>query len=450
MANVQETTRILRRLLASGMTGRAERLLARMRPADRGPVISSLTPPEIRTVVDLLFLQHRAASTLKELPSEMLPQVFEALGDERLAQILARLELDDMVELFEWLEEERREPVLALLPEERRLELRKAELYPASSAGRVMVTRFIALEEGMSAQEAIDRIRKEGSDTEAILYLYVVDSERRLRGVVPIRRLVAASPDTPCAEIMIRDPVYVRADADQEEVAQLVHRYNLLAIPVVDDEERIVGVITVDDVIEVIHEEATEDIYRLAGLSEEDRVFSPARKAIGKRLPWMLLNLAAAFLVASVIGLFERTLEELVALAFFMPVVAAMGGNSGIQALTVVTRAIALGEIEFSTGLRAIAKEMAVSLVIGGITGLVAGGVAWLWMDNTVLGLALFVSMVITLALAGLMGAAVPLILKALGADPAVGSGVFVTTLTDVCAFSTFLGVGALVLERMA
>jgi magnesium transporter len=450
MANAQETTRILRRLLASGMTGRAERLLARMRPADRGPVISSLTPPEIRTVVDLLFQQHRAASTLKELPAEMLPQVFDALGDERLAQILARLELDDMVELFEWLEEERREPVLALLPEERRLELRKAELYPPSSAGRVMVTRFIALEEGMTAQEAIERIRKEGRDTEAILYLYVVDAERRLRGVVPIRRLVAASPETPCAELMVRDPISVRADADQEEVAQLVHRYNLLAIPVVDDAERIVGVITVDDVIEVIHEEATEDIYRLAGLSEEDRVFSPARKAVGKRLPWMLLNLAAAFLVASVIGLFERTLEELVALAFFMPVVAGMGGNSGIQALTVVTRAIALGEIEFSTGLRAIGKEMGVSLVIGLITGLVSGALAYLWMGSPVLGAALFASMVITLAVAGLLGAAVPLILKALGADPAVGSGVFVTTLTDVCAFSTFLGVGSLALHRLA
>jgi magnesium transporter len=450
MANAQETTRILRRLLASGMTGRAERLLARMRPADRGPVVSSLTPPEIRTVVDLLFQQHRAASTLKELPSEMLPQVFEALGDERLAQILSRLELDDMVELFEWLEEERREPVLALLPEERRLELRKAELYPPSSAGRVMVTRFIALEEGMTAQEAIDRIRKEGRDTEAILYLYVVDAERRLRGVVPIRRLVAASPETPCVEIMVRDPVYVRADADQEEVAQLVHRYNLLAIPVVDDAERIVGVITVDDVIEVIHEEATEDIYRLAGLSEEDRVFSPARKAVGKRLPWMLLNLGAAFVVASVIGLFEHTLQELVALAFFMPVVAGMGGNSGIQALTVVTRAIALGEIEFSTGLRAIAKEMSVSLVIGLITGLVSGALAYFWMGSAVLGAALFASMVITLALAGLLGAAVPLVLKALGADPAVGSGVFVTTLTDVCAFSTFLGIGALALDRLA
>lgn len=450
MANAQETTRILRRLLASGMSGRAERLLSRMRPADRGPVLSGLTPPEIRTVIDLLFRQHRAASTLKELPSELLPQIFDALGDERLAQILARLEVDDMVELFEWIDEGRREPVLALLPEARRLELRKAELYPPSSAGRVMVTRFIALHEGMTAQQAIERIRKEGQDTEAILYLYVVDAERRLRGVVPIRRLVAAGPDTPCAELMVRDPIFVRTDADQEEVAQLVARYNLLAIPVVDDAERIVGVITVDDVIEVIHEEATEDIYRLAGLSEEDRVFSPASRAVRKRLPWMFLNLGAAFVVAWVVGLFEQTLQELVALAFFMPVVASMGGNSGIQALTVVTRGIALGEIEFSTGLRAIGKEMAVSLAIGALTGVVSGAIGYFWIGSPVLGVALFASMVITLALAGLMGAGVPLVLKALGADPAVGSGVFVTTLTDVCGFATFLGIGSLALQRLA
>lgn len=202
-----------------------------------------------------------------------------------MAEILGRLEHDDMVELVEWLDEERREQVVSQLPESRREELRKAELYPPSSAGRVMTTRFVALDERMTAQEAIDRIRQTGGDEESVLYLYVVDEKDRLRGVVPIRRLVAASPDRRCGELMIQNPVFVRADADQEQVAQLVGRYNLLAIPVVDDEDRILGVITVDDVIEVIHEEATEDMYLLAGLSEEDRVFSPAHHAVRKRLP---------------------------------------------------------------------------------------------------------------------------------------------------------------------
>ncbi len=446
----QETTRILRRLLASGMTARAERLLGRMRPADRGPVISALTPPEIRTVIDLLFEQHRAASTLIELPPELLPQVFDALGDERLAQILGRLELDDMLEFVEWLDPERREPIISLLPDGARAELHKAELYPPSSAGRVMTTQYVALHMDMTAQEAIDRIRAAGvEDDEAILYLYVVDEKSRLLGVVPLRRLVAASPERRCADLMVTEPVSVPAHADQEEVAQLVGRYNLLAVPVVDDEERILGVITVDDVIEVINEEATEDMYLLAGLSEEDRVFSPAHHAVRKRLPWMLINLGATFLAAYVVGLFERTLEQIVALAFFMPVVAGMGGNGGIQSLTVITRAIALGELEFSSGLRAIGKEVSVAIVIGLVTGAVSGGLAYLWQGNAYLGLVLFATMMATMAVAGVLGAAVPLILKAAGQDPAVGSGVFVTTLTDIFGFAAFLGIGTTLLDRL-
>ncbi|MCP5056272.1 MAG: magnesium transporter [bacterium] len=447
----QETTRILRRLLASGMTVRAERLLGRMRPADRGPVLSALTPVEIRTVVDLLFEGHRAASTLIELPPELLPQVFDALGDERLAQILSRLELDDMVEFVEWLDPERRDPIVSLLPEGAREELRKSELYPPDSAGRVMTTRFVALDKNMTAEEAIERIRATGAaDDEAILYLYVIDDKSHLLGVVPLRRLVAASPERRCAEMMVTEPVSVPATADQEEVAQLVGRYNLLAVPVVDDEQRILGVITVDDVIEVINEEATEDMYLMAGLSDEDRVFSPAHHAIRKRLPYMLINLCALFLAAWVVGLFERTLEQVVALAFFMPLVAGMGGNGGIQSLTVITRAIALGELEFSSGVRAIAKEVSVAVVIGVVTGAISGLLAYMWQGSPYLGAILFVTMMATMAVAGVLGAAVPLILKALGQDPAVGSGVFVTTLTDIFGFVAFLGLGTMMLDRLA
>jgi len=449
MANSQETTRILRRLLAGGMTPRAERMLARMRPVDLGPVLSGLMAGETRTVVELLFHQQRAADVLKELPPELLPQIFGTLPDERLAQILARLELDDMVQMVEWIDEDRRETIVGLLPADRRTELRNAELYPEASAGRVMVPDFVALREDMTAEQAIQRIRDAGDASEAILYLYVVDEKSHLRGVVPIRRLVAASPKRTCAELMVSDPVSVHADTDQEEVAQLVARYNLLAIPVVDEEERIVGVITVDDVIDVIHEEATEDIYHLAGLSEEDRVFSPAHHAVRKRLPWMLLNLGAGLLTAWVIGLFAGTLEQIVALAFFMPVVSGMAGNGGIQSLTVITRAIALGELEFSSGLRAVAKEVSVAGVIGAVTGALCGVVAWLWQGNPYLGLVLFASMMATMIFAGILGAAVPLALKAVGQDPAVGSGVTVTTLTDLFGFTFFLGIATQLLKYL-
>ncbi|MEE2678067.1 MAG: magnesium transporter [Myxococcota bacterium] len=449
MATPQVTTRILRRLLASGVHGRAERLLARMAPADIAPLLSGLTQEEVASVIDLLFRQRRAARVLRELPPEMLPEIFDAVSDERLAGVLHHLEIDDLLELVEWIPEERRGTVVGRLPNAVRAELEKAELYPESSAGRVMQTSFVALDEKMTSQEAIDTLRARADDDESILYLYVVDDQQSLRGVVPIRRLVSAQPTRLVRDLMIPDPVSAQPDADQEQVAQIVARYDLLAVPVTDVDGRMLGVITVDDVIDVITEEATEDMYHLAGLSEDDRVFSPAHIAVQKRLPWMLVNLATAFLAAWVVGLFERTLEQVVALAIFMPVVAGMGGNGGIQSLTVITRGIALGEIEFSSGLRAAVKEFAVGLVIGAITGAVAAGLAYFSVGIPAIGTALFLSMVVTMAAAGLMGAAVPLLLKAVRLDPALGAGVIVTTFTDVFAFFSFLGIGTLLLDRL-
>ncbi len=449
MATTQVTQRILRRLLASGVNDRAERLLARMHPADLAPLLGGLRPQEIRTVIDLLFRQRRAATTLKELPPEMLPGILEAIGDERLAEVISRLEIDDMLEVVEWLPEESRDQIVAQLPGSRQDELRKAQVYAPDSAGRVMTTEFVALDEKMTAQEAIDAIRAAGDTSESILYLYVVDENRTLRGVVPIRRLVAAHPDRHCSELMIREPVSVTAEADQEEVAKLVARYNLLAVPVTELDGRMLGVITVDDVIDVITEEATEDMYHLAGLSEVDRVFSSATQSIRKRLPWMLVNLATVFCAAWVVGLFERTIEQLVALAVFLPVVAGMGGNGGIQALTVITRSIALGDIEFSSGLRAVLKEITVGIVIGVVAGVLSAGIAYLWQGNPYLGLVLFLAMVSTMAGAGLFGAAVPLALKALRQDPALGAGVIVTTFTDILGFFCFLGIGTLMLDRL-
>jgi magnesium transporter len=450
MATPEVTTRILRRLLASGVHTRAERLLARMPPADIAPLLSGLNAVEIRTVIELLFRQRRAARTLRELPHEILATVFDAVSDQRLADVIGRLEIDDLLEIVEWLPEDRRESITSRIPDAKRSELDKAHLYAESSAGRAMTTSFVALDEKMNAQEAIDSIRLRGGEDESIFYLYVVDEQRTLTGVVPLRRLVAAPPARSISELMVQVPVSVTADADQEEVAELVRRYDLLAIPVTDVDGHMLGVITVDDVIDVITEEATEDMYHLAGLTEDDRVFSPAHVSVRKRMPWMLINLGTVFLAAWVIGLFENTIQQMVSLAIFMPVVAGMGGNGGIQALTVITRGIALGEIEFSSGLRAALKELAVGLSIGAVTGALSAGLAYLWYGTPLLGLALFASMMITMAIAGLLGAAVPLLLKALNQDPALGAGVIVTTFTDVFAFASFLGLASLMLERLS
>ncbi len=450
MPSTIPTARVLRRLLASGVLVRAERLLERVHPADLGPLLADLSPSEIRLVVDLLFKQRRAATMLRELPHDLMPQIFDALSDQRLAEVLARMEVDDMLELVDAIPEERSESIRQLLPAAKRAELRHAELYPAQSAGRVMTTNFVALDEKMTAQEAIDSIRAAGDSSDQILYLYVVDELRHLKGVVPIRRLVAAPPDTPCSDLMIAQPVSTPPDADQEEVAQLVARYDLLAIPVTDIDGTMLGVITVDDVIDVITEEATEDMYHLAGLSDEDRVFSSARLSIRKRLPWVALNLVTTFTAGLVVYLFQDTIERFVVLAAFLPIVGGMGGNGGIQTLTVITRSIALGEIEFSSGIRAIGKEMGVGLVIGTVAGIATGGIAYAWEGNPWMGLVLLFAMMATLTIAGLLGAAVPLALKALRQDPALGSGVIVTFGTDALGFLIFLSIATLLIDRLA
>ncbi len=450
MAQPIVTTRILRRLLKTGAHFRAEKMLERIHPADLGPLLADLTPDEIRIVVDLLFKHHRAATMLIELPPELLPEIIEAISDQRMADVLKRLEIDDMLEVVEAIPEERLHAVMQHLPAARREELRHAELYPPRSAGRAMTTNFAALDEKMSAQEAIDSIRAASVDSnDAILYLYVVDELRRLTGIVPIRRLVTAQPDTPVRELAIREMLSTPPDADQEEVAQLVARYDLLAIPVTDVDGTMLGVITVDDVIDVITEEATQDIYNLAGLSEEDRVFTSARVSIRKRLPWMLVNLCTAFTAGAVIGVFEGTIEQMVGLAIFLPVVAGVSGNGGIQTLTVITRAIALGEIEFSSGLRAVGKEMWVGLIVGATAGLISGAIAYLLHGNLYMGLVLLLAMMVTMVTASLVGAAVPLILKALRLDPALGSGILVTFAADALGFLSFLGIATLLLDRL-
>ena len=441
---------VLRKLLRAGARSRVERLIDRLHASDVAHILPELGPNDVRAVFDVLFSVHRAARTLRELPGELLPQILEILDDDRLVNVLGRLAPDDAVFFLHALSDERRDRIVAGLPGERRRELERLLVYPESTAGSVMTTRFLALRETSTAEEAIEAIRRHTEEeVEQVFYLYVTDEEGRLKGVVPIRKLVSCPPKTPLRNVMIAEPVAVQASADQEEAAAVVAKYNLLAVPVVDTRHRLLGVITVDDVIEVIHEEATEDMFRMVGLSEEEHVFSPLARSIRRRLPWMVVNLGTAFLAAWVVGLFEASIQQVVALAVFLPVVAGMGGNGGTQTLTIVTRGIALGELTLDVGLRAIAREVAIGLAIGAAVGLLTAAGAWAWRGEPALGLVLLLSMVFTMAVAGLAGAAVPLVLKALKQDPALGSGVLVTTVTDVFGFFSFLGIATLLITYL-
>jgi magnesium transporter len=283
-----------------------------------------------------------------------------------------------------------------------------------------------------------------------VFYLYVVDERRHLVGVVSLRRLLLVSPETPLKRIMTADLISARVDMDQEEVARQVASYNLLAIPVVDEENKLVGVITVDDVIDVIKDEATEDIYRLAGVAGDEKVFTSTKEVFRKRLPTLAIQLVTLFAAAAVIAVFEPTIGKVTALAVFMPIVAGMGATAATQTLTVMVRGLALGELTWSNSRKALLKEVALGVSNGVLLGVVAAIVTWAAKGDPVLGLLLGLAMIINLFVAAAAGTLVPIGLRAANLDPALSSSVVVTTMTDVLGFATFLGLATLFLRYLA
>jgi magnesium transporter len=321
--------------------------------------------------------------------------------------------------------------------------------YGEQTAGRIMNPSVFALGEDLTVGESITALQS-ARDVEMVFYLYVIDARKHLVGVTSLRRLLLVSPETPLKRIMTPEVISVRVDTDQEEVARLVASYNLLAVPVVDEESKLVGVITVDDVIDVIKDEATEDLYRLAGVAGDERVTTPPFEALRKRLPWLGVNLVTAFVAVSVVAVFEPTIQRVTALAIFMPVVAGMGGNAGMQTLTVIVRGLALGELSWGNARKTFFKEAGVGLGQGLILGLAAAGVAWATTQEPILGLVLGMAMVCNMFVATLAGTLVPLGLKALRIDPALASSVFITTLTDIVGFASFLGFATIFLRYLA
>jgi magnesium transporter len=350
----------VREMLRTATPDRVLRFIGKSHPADIALLFRGLDPVEVRQLFDILFSSRRAEKTLKELPPELLPDILALIDDEKVARLIVRADPDDAVTFIDSLPEERRERVMNLLDPERRAAVRELINYPEGTVGRIMTTDYMALPPDTTAQGAIDKIRERG-ELETFFYLYVVDDSGKLVGVVPIRNLVIAPPDRTLREMMIADPVKASVFMDQEEAARLVSRYELLALPIVDEAGRLEGIITVDDVIDIINQESTEDMYRMAGLAEEDRVFTPVSRSVKMRLPWTILNLLTATLAASVVGFFEGTLQELIALVTFMPVVAGVGGNGATQTATVIIRAIALGELEFASVWKAVLRQIAVN-----------------------------------------------------------------------------------------
>jgi len=441
----------VKRLLRMGATANLVNLLQKQYAADLAQLFAELPEKDRLSVFSLLVERNSrlAMEALSELGPEAGAALLSGRSAEEIVKLTQELPSDDVAAIIDHLPEELAAAVLELM-QKKPASADVGELleYPEKTAGRIMNPKVFALSEDMTAAEAIAALQA-SRDVEMVFYLYVIDARRHLVGVVSLRRLLLVPPDTSLKRIMTTDLISVRVDVNQEEVARLVASYNLLAIPVVDEENKLVGVITVDDVIDVIKDEATEDVYRLAGLASDDRVFTAPTHSLRKRLPWLIMNLATAFIAASVVKMFEGTIGVVTSLAVFMPVVAGMGGNAATQTLAVIVRGIAIGELTWSNSRKALIKEAAVGVGNGVACGIVGAGVVWLMQGTPWLGLILGLAMIINMFVAAVAGTLIPLALRALKVDPALASSVFITTLTDVFGFLSFLGLGALFIRYL-
>jgi len=441
----------VRRLMRMGATPNLLNLLQKQHPADLAQIFAELPEKDRHAAFNTLVEKNGklAMEALSELGPEKGGELLSLRSAEEIARLSQEVASDDAAALIETLSDELRTSVLQLIrPKPGGGGVSELLEYDERTAGRLMNPHVFALSEELTAGEAITALQG-ARDVEMVFYLYVVDERRHLVGVVSLRRLLLVPPDTPLKRIMTTDVYSARVDVDQEEVASQVASYNLLAIPVVDAENKLTGVITVDDVIDVIKDEATEDVYRLAGVSAEDGVSTPPGESIRRRLPWLTVNLFTAFAAASVVGLFSDTIDQIVSLAVLMPVVAGMAGNAATQTLAVIVRGLSLGELTFSNARKALVKESLVGLGNGLALGVLAALGAWAMRGDPWIGVLLGVALLINMFVATTAGTLIPLGLRALKIDPALASSVFITTLTDAVGFLVFLGLATLFLQQL-
>ena len=406
--------------------------------ADLADLLEILDIGKQRMLVEVLRRRF-PVEILPELDEPVRNAVAEQLGTKDLAAAIVGLESDDALYIIEGLEEGKRRQVLHAIPAALRGELEEALAFPEESAGRLMRREVVAVPQYWTVGDCIDDMRESDELPNDFYDIFVVDPKHRPVGWVPLDKLVRSKRPVKIGDIMEADMRPIPVDMDQEEVAFLFKQHDLMSAPVVDRAGRLVGTITIDDVVDVIEEEAGEDLMRLSGVSESG-VHSPLRDIVRSRAAWLLVNLVTAFIASAVIGLFEETLQKIVALAVLMPITASMGGNAGTQTLAVAVRALALRELTTANALRILYREV----IIGGINGIVfaiiTGAVAVAWFDEWLIGACIAAAMIINLLAAGFAGLLIPVILQRLNVDPAIGSTVILTTVTDVVGFLSFLG----------
>ncbi len=438
----------LRVLIEKGDDEALREVLQGLHPADAAEQLAALTSEEVARYIQLVGAAD-ALTAFEFVPFEMQKETLEHLPRAILAQLVSLMSPDDRADLVEELDEKSQERLLSLLMQAERQNILKLITYPDDSAGAYMTTNYAFLRPEVSLRAAIDQLRFQASKKETIYYAYVVDYARRLIGFISLEDLIMGHPDSHVEDIMHRNVIFVRVDDDVESVVQEMTHYDFLAMPVVDSDDRLVGIITYDDIFDIMTEEATEDMYLLANLDTDEKITSSLPRSVKLRVPRLLLNLCTALLAAFTVSRFSETISQFVALASLMPIVAGLGGNAGTQALTVVVRALALSEIEIKGNWPVLLKQIGVGFFSGLICGAVMGGIAYLWYQNIWLSLILWMAMTTNLIIAGLFGAMVPITLRKFNMDPALGSSIFVTMATDVGGFLTFLGLSTLLLSRI-
>jgi magnesium transporter len=436
----------VRAALARGDWNQAVALVEALRPPDQADLFNELPEEEQDELLPHLELED-SADILEELEEEDAAQVALRLGARRLAQIVDEMEPDEAADLLGDIPADQAALVLAVMRDA--TEVRPLLAHADESAGGLMTSVDIVLHESMTVEEAIARLRRVAPTSEAVYYLFVVNDRNRLVGVVSLRQLVVSPPSTRVAQIMDPDVIHVHADADQEEAARLMSRYDLLALPVVDDQDHLLGIITHDDLVEVLEEEATEDIYRLGGVSEEGPIDAPIASALRARLPWLMLNLLTAMISATVLSVFEGTIAQVAALAAFFPIVAGVSGSAGTQTLTVTVRGLALGELEPRDGARAIVRELVVGLTNGLAVGGLVAIIALIWKGTAMLGAVVGMATLLNMIGAAIAGVLVPLGMQLLRVDPALASPILVTTVSDSLGYLIYLGLATLVIGSL-
>ena len=427
--------------------GARDELISLMEPmhaADIADLLEQISSADRYTLIELYGVEFDG-EILSELDESIREDVISALRPEVLAEAVRELESDDVVDLLEDLEQPQQDAIFSALDDADAMVARQALSYPEESAGRMMQREVVAAPEHWSVGDVIDFMRSSEDLPEQFYHVVLVDPRMHPVGNVTLGRIMGAPRKQPLSDLTEEVFQIIPVDQDEGDVAYAFNQYHLISAPVVDDEGRLVGVITIDDAMVVLDEEHEEDILRLAGVGEgslTDRVISTTKR----RFPWLAVNLVTAVLASLVIAQFEGVISDFVALAVLMPIVASMGGNAGTQSLTVAVRAIATKDLTGSNVWRVIRREVLVGAVNGAIFALVMGVVCLLWFSSATLGLVIASAMVINLVVAGFAGTVIPVALEKAGVDPALASGAFVTTVTDVVGFFAFLGLAALVL----